>query len=170
MYVASGGNEFPIGSSLLQDRLYLNDGKTGFTKFNGLPNLRGSNSAIAAHDIDSDGDLDLFVGGRQVPGLYGHTPESYLLINEGGKFTNQITELAPELQKAGMVTDALWMDIDDDKDEDLVIVGEWMPISFYQFDGKKLTVATKDYQMQKTNGWWNCIEKADIDSLSLIHI
>ncbi len=163
LYVASGGNEFQIGSPLLQDRLYLNDGKNGFTKSNWLPKLLGSNSAVAAVDFDSDGDLDLFIGGRQVPGKYGHPAQSHLLINETGKFIDQTSNLAPELQSIGMVTDALWMDIDEDKDSDLVLVGEWMPITFFKKEGNKLVSVTKDYQLQNTNGWWNCLEQADID-------
>lgn len=163
LYVASGGNEFPTGSALLQDRLYLNDGKGNFAKSAALPKLTGSTAAVAAHDFDGDGDQDLFVGGRQVPGQYGYAPQSYLLLNEGGKFVDKTVELAPDLQRAGMITDALWMDIDEDKDMDLVVVGEWMPISFFKKEGNVLQSATEEYQLQDSKGWWNCLEVADLD-------
>ncbi len=164
LYIASGGNEFAPNAPQLQDRLYLNNGQGVFTKSNGmLPNIRVSGAAIAATDFDGDGDQDLFVGGRQVPGKYGYVPESYLLINEGGKFVDQTKELAPELHKVGMVTDALWMDIDKDKDQDLVLVGEWMPISFFENNKNEFKSVTEDYGLQNTTGWWNCISAADLD-------
>ncbi len=135
LYVASGGNEFPSSSSALIDRLYLNDGRGNFTKSDQLlPTSRfESTGAVTAADFDGDGDQDLFVGLRLRPFLYGVPVDGYLLQNDGtGKFQNVTAELAPELQKLGMITDAVWSDIDGDQDEDLLVVGEWMPIRYLQ--------------------------------------
>lgn len=162
LYVVSGGNEFKEGNAALQDRIYINDGKGNFTKGK-LPSMKISGGVAKAGDIDSDGDLDLFVGGRQVSNKYGHQAKSYILINEQGRFTDKTKELAPELVKPGMVTDAHWMDIDQDKDEDLIVVGEWMPISIYQNNGGKLENVTAEKELENTGGWWNRIVAADMD-------
>ncbi len=104
----------------------------------------------------SDGKPDLFVGGRVIPGNYPETPESYLLINDGkGNFTNNIAIMAPALQKAGMITDAAWMDMNNDNKPDLVVVGEWMPVSVFINNGGKLENKTKDYFAKEYSGWWN---------------
>ncbi|NRA48009.1 MAG: VCBS repeat-containing protein, partial [Phaeodactylibacter sp.] len=131
LYVASGGGgAFRDGAKALQDRLYLNDGKGNFTKSsNALPRLTSSTAVVEASDWDKDGDLDLLVGGRTFPGMYPHHPQSYLLQNDGGKFTDVTAELYPGLERIGMITDASWTDIDGDGWEDLMIVGEWMPVT-----------------------------------------
>ena len=162
LYVVSGGNEFKEGSAALQDRIYINDGKGNFTKGQ-LPNMKISGGVAKAGDIDGDGDLDLFVGGRQVPNQYGHPARSYILINDKGRFTDKTKQLAPDLEKPGMVTDAHWMDIDQDKDQDLIVVGEWMPISIYVNEGGKLENSTSVKGMKDTGGWWNRIVAADMD-------
>jgi enediyne biosynthesis protein E4 len=164
LYVASGGNEFEPGSSALQDRLYINNGKGSFSKSaSSLPKMNISSSKAAAADYDGDGDQDLFVGGRQVPGKYGTIPRSFVLKNENGKFIDVTTEVAPDLFEPGMVTDAMWTDIDGDKDLDLMVVGEWMPISFYKNENGKLTNNTEEMGMANTSGWWNCLTSADYD-------
>jgi enediyne biosynthesis protein E4 len=163
LYVSSGGNDFKEGSVDLQDRLYINNGKGDFTKSSALPIMLTSSSKADAADYDGDGDLDLFVGGRQVPGKYGISANSYLLRNEKGKFKNVTAEDAPGLVEPGMVTDAIWTDFDGDKDLDLIVVGEWMPISFYRNESGKLEDITAELSMQNTNGWWNDISKADYD-------
>lgn len=163
LYVVSGGNEFREGDAALQDRLYLNDGAGNFTKSNALPQMRASTGVAKVGDLDDDGDLDLFVGGRQVPNQYGYPAQSFVLRNDGGKFSDITAEVAPDLQKPGMVSDALWMDWDGDKDQDLIVVGEWMPIGFYQNDGGKLRNVTDQKGFDKTNGWWNRIAAADMD-------
>ena len=131
LYVVSGGSEYEIGNELLQDRLYQNDGKGNFSKtMNQLPEIFESGQTVISNDIDKDGDLDLFVGGRIVPGKYPFPANSFLLKNENGKFTNITTTAAPELKELGLVTDAIFSDYDVDGDHDLVIVGEGMPITF----------------------------------------
>ncbi|MEO8336696.1 MAG: VCBS repeat-containing protein [bacterium] len=166
LYVVSGGNEYSEGASALQDRLYLGDGRGHFRKApdGSLPVESSSGSRVVAADYDGDGAIDLFVGGRVVPWRYGTDPQSMLLKNDGrGHFTDVTAKLAPELERAGMVTDAVWRDVDGDGRLDLVVVGEWMPITIFRNMGggklKKLEVRG----LEKSNGWWNRIVAADVD-------
>jgi hypothetical protein len=161
VYIVSGGYEYDKADRDLQDRLYINDGKGRFAKFT-LPEMRISGSCVRPSDIDRDGDSDLFVGGRIVPGRYPETPESVILINDGrGGFT--IATIADELRQAGMVTDAVWVDLNDDQFEDLIVVGEWMGIEVFLNDKGKVTRATSDFLPETASGWWNCIAAADFD-------
>ncbi|MGN6295492.1 MAG: VCBS repeat-containing protein [Ginsengibacter sp.] len=158
LYVCSGGyDNYVAGDKLLQDRLYLNDGKGIFTKSpNALPAMLTSTSCARVADINGDGYPDLFVGGRVVPGAYPEIPQSYLLINDGkGHFTNQISTLAPSLQKIGMVTDAAWIDLNNDGKKDLMVVGEWMPISVFINTNGHFENKTSAYFDREYNGWWN---------------
>ena len=162
LYVVSGGYEFPGNSGLLQDRLYENDGGGNFTRLT-LPIFHSSGSCVRADDIDKDGDLDLFVGGRIIPGRYPETPESFVLINDGkGNFSIN-TDVAPDLRFVGMVTDASWIDLNKDSWPDLVVVGEWMPITIYINEKGRLVDKTTSYIKEKTDGWWNRILAADFD-------
>lgn len=163
LYVASGGNEYPEGHQALQDRLYINDGKGNFKK-KALPSMKVSSGVAKAGDIDGDNDLDLFIGGRQVPNKYGYPAASFILQNDSkGGFADITKSIAPELEKAGMVSDAQWIDLDQDQDQDLVIVGEWMPITVLSNEGNKLTNQTQAYGLENTTGWWNKLELADMD-------
>lgn len=165
LYVASGSNEFPIGSALYQDRLYLNDGKGNYTDATSkLPTLNFSKGIVTAGDLDGDGDLDLFVGGRQVPGYYGKSERSALLINEKGRFTDRTKEFCPELAgEFGMVSSAVWTDINSDGKLDLALAGEWMHPYVFINDGTKLRNESKSYGLENYKGWWNVIKALDLD-------
>ncbi len=162
LYVVSGGNEYSDGDKKYKDRLYINDGKGVFTKDKSFVSTTVSGSAVAAADYDGDGDIDVFVGGRQVPGFYGYDASSSLYVNEGGKLflAKEQNELFHEI---GMVTDAVWTDYDQDQDLDLMIVGEWMPLTIYKNDNGKLSKYDGDEAWKNTSGWWNDVEIADID-------
>ncbi|MFK7904127.1 MAG: VCBS repeat-containing protein [Chitinophagales bacterium] len=164
LYVVSGGNEFAENAPELQDRLYFNDGKGAFevTK-DKLPKMLSSGGCVAANDFDQDGDLDLFVGGRIIPAKYPFPAKSYLLQNDGGKFTDITTTHALEMEEMGLVTDAIWSDYDRDGDSDLIAVGEWMPISIFQNKDGRFTKASPDLGLENTRGWWFSIAATDID-------
>jgi hypothetical protein len=166
LYVASGSVEAEPGSPVLRDRLYLETGKANFTKAPAgtLPDLRDSSSCVTACDFDRDGDLDLFVGARSVPGQYPFSPESRLLRNTGGKFSDASDEVAPGLSKAGMVTGALWSDADDDGWTDLLVTYEWGPVRYWRNVEGKLTDATEAAGLAALTGWWNGIAGGDIDN------
>jgi hypothetical protein len=164
LYVVSGGSEFSNFSPALQDRLYLNDGRGHFRKASGnLPALYVSGSRVVAADYDGDGDVDLFVGGRVVPWRYGYDPQSVLLQNDGhGHFTDVTERLAPELAHIGMVTDAAWTDVDGDGRPDLVVVGEWMPITVFHNAGSGKLVRVDVPGLEHSRGWWNRIIAEDL--------
>jgi len=158
LYVATGGTEFSALAPAFEDRLYLGDGRGGgtFTKAAGkLPPLFNSNSRVAV-----SGDL-VFVGGRAVPGRYGVDPPSALLRrDDNGRFTDVTAQVAPDLAHIGMVTDALWADVDGDRRDDLVVVGEWMPITVFHNTGTRLErVTTRGFA--RSAGWWNRIVAGD---------
>ena len=166
LYVASGGSEFPSTALALADRLYLNDGKGNFRKSDQtLPGGRIENtSCVRAADFNGDGHLDLFVGVRLRPLLYGVPVNGYILQNDGkGNFTNITKEVAPDLLEIGMITDAIWADIDADGDTDLIVVGEWMPITVFRNDGGRFVNITEAAGLSDSNGWWNCIQAGDFN-------
>ena len=165
LYVASGGFEYNENDPAYQDRIYVNDGKGNFTKKeNALPSMLASKGCVKAADIDGDGDLDLFVGGRVVPGKYPTAPRSYILLNDGkGTFTDVTQNNCAALVQPGMVTDALWMDINNDKQPDLIVVGEWMPVKVFINAKGILTDASSTYIHFASTGWWNRISAADMD-------
>ena len=165
LYVVSGGNEYSEGAPALQDRLYLNIGHGVFRKTQDyLPPEGASGSHVVAADYDGDGDIDLFVGGRAVPWRYGVNPRSMLLRNDGtGHFTDVTATMAPELAEVGMVTDAVWRDVNGDGRLDLVAVGEWMPITIFKNAGAGKLTRFAAPGLEKSNGWWNRIVAADLD-------
>ena len=169
VYIASGGNEYEPDDGALQDRLYINDGNGNFAKnSSALPKLLTSSGRVHSHDFDKDGDLDLFVSGRLVPGNYPKPANSYILENlssEGRiQFENASPKVAPFLQEIGMVTDASWTDIDLDGWTDLVLTGEWMPITVLKNDGGYFKEVTNDLGLENTRGWWFSIESGDFDA------
>ncbi|MDH3456407.1 MAG: VCBS repeat-containing protein, partial [Gemmatimonadota bacterium] len=163
LYVVSGGNEFSDLAPALQDRLYVNDGRGNFQKAQGhLPLMSNSGSRATAADFDGDGDLDLFVGGRVVPGRYGGDPKSMLLENDGsGRFRDVTQQAAPDLVRVGMVTDAVWNDVDGDNRVDLVLVGEWMPMTVFRNAGSGKLEPMGVRGLERSHGWWNRIVAGD---------
>jgi hypothetical protein len=163
LYVVSGGSEYSDLAPALQDRLYINDGRGNFRKAaDHLPRMNVSGSRPAAADFDGDGDIDLFVGGRVVPWRYGLDPQSVLLRNDGrGRFTNVTQQVAPELERVGLVTDALWQDVDGDNRTDLVVVGEWLPITVFRNTGAGRLERMSVSGLEQSHGWWNRIVAGD---------
>ena len=163
LYVVSGGNEYADGASALQDRLYLNDGRGTFRKTSdALPNESYSGSRAAAADYDGDGDQDVFVGTRSSPWRYGITPTSMLLRNDGrGHFTDVTSQLAGDLASVGMVTDGVWQDVDGDRRLDLILVGEWMPITVLRNTGNGRLAKLAVKGLEQSSGWWNRIVAGD---------
>lgn len=158
LIVVSGSYEFDEGNDLLKHRLYLNDGKGNFSyDENALPAMKNSASAVVAGDYDQDGDLDLFIAGRLLSGKYPMAPKSHLLQNNNGNF--EAIDM-PELSEVGMVSSALWTDFDNDKDLDLICVGEWMPITIFTNQNSSFEKSI----IPNSTGWWNSISGGDIDN------
>tara|TARA_R110000787_G_scaffold59922_13_gene135919 strand:- start:14528 stop:17929 length:3402 start_codon:yes stop_codon:yes gene_type:complete len=162
LYVTSGSAAFDENDPKYQDRLYNNDGKGNFSNSNSLPQNNTSNQTVIANDFDNDGDLDLFVGGRLIPDKYPYSPQSQLLINDNGTFTDQTKELASQLLEAGLVTDAVFSDYDKDGDNDLIITAEWSPIKFYENKDGHFELANIN-SLNDTEGIWFSVEAVDID-------
>ncbi len=162
LYVVRGGNELSIGDPKLTDLLLINDGKGKFTKGD-LPPVSHNGSCVRPCDFDKDGDIDLFLGSRSVPGAYGWPPIQFLLENDGSGHFTVVNRSEGKIEQAGMVTDALWMDYDRDGDPDLVLAGEWMNITVFSNDQGHFTDVTKLAGLDETSGWWNCIKAADVD-------
>jgi hypothetical protein len=164
LYVCSGSNEFPANAAYYQDRLYSNDGHGNFNlNTAALPGLHTSKSCVTAADFDRDGDQDLFVGGRCTPGRYPEAPPSYLLENQQGRFVDVTAQKAPELGRIGMVTDAQWADLDADGWQDLVVLGEWMPICFFKNQAGNLKNQSNNSGLEQSTGWWNRLIITDLD-------
>lgn len=161
--VVFGGNEDKPGAPGLQPLIYLNDGKGNFREYySAITKISTNASCVKAADVDNDGDMDLFIGGRVVPGQYGSDPNSYLLINDGkGMFSDMTSKYSSALLNAGMVTDAAWSDIDGNGFTDLLLVGEWMPLTIFLNKGNKFSEPVKQ---KDSEGLWNCIRLADLDN------
>jgi hypothetical protein len=163
LYIVRGGNEVPVGDPLLTDLLLLNDGKGGFSKGE-LPLMSHNGSCVRPCDFDGDGDVDLFVGSISIPGAYGLSPDQYMLENDGhGHFKIVTDDRMNGFKKIGMVTDARWMDYDNDGDQDLVITGEWMKVCIFRNDKGHFTDVTDKAGLTETSGWWNCLQVTDVD-------
>lgn len=162
LYVVSGGTRHDGESDAYQDKLYINDGR-GELRWDAsrLPKMLSSGSVVTASDFDQDGDLDLFVGGRISPGRYPESPTSYLLENRGGTFADVTTDLAAGLADAGMISAALWTDFNQDGSLDLLIAGEWMPVTVF-LQSKTSTQRSFSPQVLasdtwKSDGWWSSL-------------
>ncbi|AUD02411.1 VCBS repeat-containing protein [Spirosoma pollinicola] len=164
LYIATGGNEFE-DPTYMADRFYVNDGKGNFTWDRNLPRSTDNNSCVVAADFDLDGDQDLFVGSRMISGQYGKNPDQLLLVNDGkGHFRKATSELMPFSKDIGMVTDAVWADIDHDRYPDLILVGDWMPITILRNKQGKGFEKIDNETLANTGGWWNTIQAADLDN------
>ena len=165
LYVVSGGSDVADTLSIYQDRLYLNGGFGALAyDAEALPTIKSSGGAVAAGDYDADGDLDLFVGGRVLPGRYPLPPRSYLLENVGGRFTDVTAQASEALMAPGLVADAAWGDLDGDDRPELVIAGEWMPLRVFSPNAEgAFAEITMDVGLGQTNGWWNAVRLADLD-------
>lgn len=165
LYVASGGYRLSPVSRWLQDRLYRNRGGGRFARDTAaLPAMPTSTASVAAGDFTGDGRADLFVGGRLVPRNYPYPARSYLLRNDGARFTDVTAQVAPSLaQPAGMVTAAVWVDLDGDGRPDLVTAGEWMPIRVFRNEGARLRDVTDSAGLARSRGWWYSLAAGDFD-------
>jgi enediyne biosynthesis protein E4 len=164
LYVASGGSEFAPGSQYYRDRLYLGDGNGLFThEPDALPDIRSSTSVVIAADIDRDSTLELFTGSRVVPNHYPQKPENYILKFRDGKYEDITDEIAPGLRNIGMVTSALWTDYNNNGWKDLILVGEWMPVTVFENRNGRLFNVTAELGLSQTVGWWNSITAADFN-------
>ena len=165
LYVVSGGNEFEKTDPALKDRLYINRGKGNFIKSKkNLPDFTSSGSVVKAADYDNDGDQDLFIGGRILPNQYPYAPNSYLLENGGkGIFKDVTDEIAEGLKNIGMVSDALWTDFNGDNQPDLMLVGEWMPITLFENQNGNFKNISEEVGFKNSDGWWNTVAQADFD-------
>lgn len=165
LYITSGGSEHAQGSKLLKDRLYINNGKGEFIKNDeALPNIFESTICVKSSDIDNDGDLDLFVGTRLKSGQYGFPASSYMLINNNGSYTKASNDAAIDLNNLGMVTDAVFSDIDNDGDDDLMIVGEWMEVNVLENNNGIFENSSDKFGLKNTRGLWWSINASDIDN------
>jgi len=169
LLVVSGGNEYPEGSDYYSSRLYINTGNGVFKRAsdqNNLPTVSGS--IVREADFDNDGDSDLFIGGRQKPGMYPYPTSSFLLRNDGEpgaiKFTDVTNDLIPELDKIGMVTDAAWTDLDGDGLPELVICGEWMSVKVYKNNSTNFENISTNSGLDQFTGWWYSITSGDFDN------
>ncbi|MGE5419323.1 MAG: VCBS repeat-containing protein [Chloroflexota bacterium] len=170
LYVATGGNEFPSSSSALTDRLYLNDGKGKFALSQSVTGEKfESNSCIKPCDFDDDGDIDLFVGTRLIPFSYGLPASSHLLENDGkGNFRDVSSTKAVALSSIGMVTDMAWADIDSDHDQDMLIVGEWMPIKILSNEKGIFSDVSESSGLLDTEGFWHRVAARDLNNDGLV--
>ncbi|WP_158861115.1 VCBS repeat-containing protein [Lunatibacter salilacus] len=172
LYVVSGSSEFEMGSKYYMDRLYVNDGKGNFDiKSDALPDIRRSGANVSAADYDKDGDLDLFIGGMLVPNQYPMPASSLILRNEttskdNPQFVDVTNEIAPELSRLGLVSSSLWTDFNNDGLLDLIVVGEWLPVTFFLNEGGTFKNITAELpgNVQEYTGWWNSIVGADFDN------
>ena len=163
LYIGAGGNNMLPNTRQSQHRLYKNDGKGNFEiDKNAFPENDMNIAVACANDFDHDGDLDLFVGGRSVPGNYGISPLSYICVNDGkGHFTDMTKSKNPDISEIGMVTGAVWADVSGDKDKELIITGEWMSPRIFSFRQDHFIEIKSN--LNNLYGWWQTVVAADVN-------
>jgi hypothetical protein len=166
LFVCSGGyHNFTNNDQHLSDRLYMNNGNGVFFKSTEVPELYTSSSCVAVCDINQDEYMDLFTGGFVVPGRYPEIPVSRILINDGrGGFKDQTEDLSVGLERIGMVSDAEWCDLDNDGSEELILVGQWMPVTVFSMDGGLLKDKTMNFFDRPFSGFWNTLLVEDMNN------
>ncbi|MBK8723245.1 MAG: VCBS repeat-containing protein [Saprospiraceae bacterium] len=164
LLIVSGGNEYYNGAPNYNSRVYFNDGKGNFKlNLNSLLKVANCGGSGAVNDYDNDGDLDIFIGCRSLAGKYPLAPNSYIFRNDGGKFVDVTNQVSPDFAQIGMVSDIKFADLDGDKINELILVGEWMPITILKFKNGQYVNITKENKLENSTGWWNCVQIADID-------
>lgn len=162
LYVVAGGNAKPLQIENYSDKFYENiNGRFQLTQ-DRIPPSQSSGGAVCCMDYDGDGDMDLFVGGRILPGNYPYAPISYVLENREASFVDVTDSIAPDLKYLGMITDCDWSDIDNDGAEELVIVGEFLPVTIFKYANGKFSDASSS-GLEFTQGWWNTVKITDLD-------
>ena len=170
LYIVHGSGQYVAGSIFYQDILCVNDGKGNFKiSQDALPKETSCGQVVKAVDIDGDGDLDLFIGGRVLPNSYPKTDRSYILRNDTKEkdkpiFTDVTAEVCPELSTIGLISDAIFSDFNGDGKPDLILAGEWMPITFFQNEGGKFKNVTAQSGIADKTSWWTSITAGDFDN------
>ena len=160
LFVGSGGNNGDGSNGAMRDRLYLNDGKNNFApNTTAFPDDAMNTSVAIPHDFDGDGDMDLFVGSRSVPQVYGMTPQSFIYLNNGeGRFRNIANQA---VERVGMVTDAIWANVAGDERLELIVVGEWMAPTIFSYTGRSFEALSTN--LADKSGWWQSVKALDVD-------
>lgn len=162
LYIA-GACTSPVNDASIH-QLFTNDGKGNFTLTSAIPEIKTSGSCIEGSDFDGDGDIDLFIGGRNNPREYPLPPRSYILRNDHGSFKDVTAQLSPDLLNPGLLNSAVWADLNNDGKQDLILAGEWTPIRIFRNEGNSFSEITEEMGLQLSNGWWNCLRAADINN------
>jgi len=162
LYVASSCHSSQKDAAPHQ--LMLNNGAGNFKRATNLPRITTSSHCVITGDYDNDGDSDLFIAGSLSPRKYPQSPQSLLLRNDGGAFVDVTGETGAAFANLGMISDAVWVDVNGDKKLDLVVAGEWMPLSVFINNGRQFENQTASFGLDSTNGWWNCLRVGDFNN------